>query len=216
MSLQAYGTAAVLLGLGKKGKRFLAAVWFGTWPYGHHREWAFLCCFLVMPVASWRTQAYSSHSFALLKSTWLKVLIGFVSFLAQVSRCPMRRWCWVLRDAEWYHLCSMDIWFARVLLCPLYHHSQCLLSDMNPGTYSEFAHLLTKPIVVRMCDPDHNAKLTGWENGAFMWDFWDVFETTATSLDSQDISKFLLVKLYPIYPPMHYALYYHSPKKVVA
>ena len=31
----------------------------------------------------------------------------------------------------------------------------------DPGTYSEFAHLLTKPIVVRMCDPDHNAKLTG-------------------------------------------------------
>ena len=57
MSLQAYGTAAVLLGLGKKGKRFLAALWFGTRPYGHHREWAFLCCFLVMPVASWRTQA---------------------------------------------------------------------------------------------------------------------------------------------------------------
>jgi hypothetical protein len=35
--------------------------------------------------------AHSSHSFALLKSTWLEVLIGFVSFFAQVSRCPMRR-----------------------------------------------------------------------------------------------------------------------------
>lgn len=164
-----------------------------------------------MPVASWRTQAILLLYWSQLGLRFWLVLCHFL-LRFRVAQCDGDAGCSGMLNG------TISVrWIFDLLEFFFVHY--IIIVNVCYRIWSWYVFWVCSPVDKAYSGADVWPRSQCEADRMRSWSlhvgFLDVFKTTATSLASQDISKFLLVKLYPVYPPMYYALYYHSPKKVV-